>query len=604
MHLEIIDNNNTEYIRLARSYRVKDNNDNNDKKKKSKVKKETINIGPVSKFDDGQPDFIERLKASFKAGTPIIKELEEYTNKKVKKEVYNLQIHEGTEECIGHPKLFANVFFDKLMDEIGLSKYITRYKTYDKISYDILGFCKLLIYGRILNPASKIATVRQNTNYYNNIIDESAYKFNVFDSLDFIYKHKTAFFNRIDQILRKKEERTTNIIYYDVTNFFMFTEDPGYTMNENGEKAYHSLAVNGVCKEERKLPIVQMGLLMDEQGVPISIEVFRGNTLDHLTLQDSFNNSVDYIKNNKNRYIFVSDKGIGRGDNPKFSIKNGNGYIVSKSVRGCTKAEKKWITSDKDFIQNDENYKVKTKTYSKVYTLENGETLKSSEKIVSYWSKKYYNREYEEKKSFYDTLVKMLEHPESFPSNRFKDKDIKKYLKKDVMVKDTGELINSDNIALLIDKDKIEEELSLLGWYSIVTSETTMSAEYIIKTYHNLVEIEDQFRVMKSTLDTRPLHVRTDEHIIAHLTICTIALIIVRLIQRKVKQQTDTDISADRIQEALNKWQIEKLADQYLRFNYIDDEDLTLIMKAFGIEIGRKLYRPIDIRNLKSDIKI
>ena len=107
MHLEIMDNNNTKYIRVARSYR-----EYSDDEKKYKVKKKTINIGPLSKFDDGKPNFVERLKASFKAGTPIIKELEPYVSKEVNKEIYNFQIHEGTDECIGHPKLFANLLFD------------------------------------------------------------------------------------------------------------------------------------------------------------------------------------------------------------------------------------------------------------------------------------------------------------------------------------------------------------------------------------------------------------------------------------------------------------------------------------------------------------
>lgn len=347
-----------------------------------------------------------------------------------------------------------------------------------------------------------------------------------------------------------------------------------------------------------------MGLLMDEQGIPISIEVFRGNTLDHLTLQDSFNNSVEYIKNKKNRYIFVSDKGIGRGGNPKFSVQNGNGYLVSKSVRGCTKSEKEWIISDKNYVQNDSNFKIKTKTYAKTYTLEDGTTLKSSEKIVSYWSEKFYKHEYEEKKSFYDTLKKMLEHPESFPSNRFKEKEFRKYLKKDVVIEDTGELVDSNKIKVLIDENKIREELSLLGWYSIVTSETNMSEKDIIGTYHNLVEIEDQFRVMKSTLETRPLHVRTEEHIIAHLTICTFALILLRLIQKKIKDKLNINLSADRIQEALNKWQIERLSDLYLRFNDIDNEDLNIILKAYDIEIPKKLFKPLEVRMLKSNVKI
>ena len=600
MFLDIFKNNDTYYIRISEGYRVY----SEDKKKLVNRKRTIKNIGPVSKFDDGKPNYIERLRASFKAGTPIIKELEPYVSKDVKKEIYNFQIHEGTEECVGHPKIFAGLLLDKLMEEIGLTQYINAYKTYDKISYDVLGFIKLLLFGRVLNPASKIATARQNKDYYNNIIDENSYEYNVFDTLDFVYKHKNAFFNRIDQTLRKKIGRTTNIIYYDVTNFFVYTENTGYELDDNGEKIYHSLATKGVSKEERKLPIVQMGLLMDEQGIPISIEAFRGNTLDHLTMQSAFNNSVDYLKDKFNRYIFVSDKGIGKGDNPKFAISNGNGYIVSKSVRGSTKSEKEWIISDQDFVYNTEEFKIKTKTYVKKYKLDDGSELKSSEKIVSYWSKKFYTREYEEQKSFYDTLKQIIKNPEMFPSNRFNISKLKKYFKKEVLNAETGEYISSEKLKTLIDIDKLNEDLSLLGWYSIVTSETNMSEKEIIDTYHNLVEIEDQFRVMKSTLDTRPLHVRTNEHRIAHLTICAMALILIRLIQRQMVTKGLKELSAGRIQVALNKWKVEKLVDEYFRFNDIDDVDLKQILSSFDIEIPKKLYKLIDFRTLKTNIKL
>ena len=600
MYLDIFNNNDKMYIRISESYRIY-----SEEKKKFVNRKRTIkNIGPVSKFDDGKGNFIERLRASFIAGTPIIKELEPYVSKEVKKEIYNFQIHEGTEECIGHAKLFSNLLLDKLMEEIGLTQYINAYKTYDKVNYDVLGFSKLLIYGRLLNPASKISTVNQNKEYYRNLIDENAYKYNVFDTLDFIYKHKTSFFNRIDQTLRKKVGRTTNIIYYDVTNFFVYTDDSGYEYDDEGNKIYHSIATNGVSKEERKLPIIQMGLLMDEQGIPISIEVFPGNTLDHLTMQKSFDNSVEFIKDKKNRYIFVSDKGIGRGGNPKYSIENGNGYLVSKSVRGSTKSEKKWITSNADFVYNTEDFKIKTKTYSKKYILEDGTELKSSEKLVSYWSKKFYTREYEEQKSFYATLEEIINNPTSFPSNRLNNSKFKKYLKKQVLNNDTGEILDTEKLKAIVDIDKINEDLSLLGWYSIITSETQMNEHEIIDIYHNLVDIEDQFRIMKSTLDTRPLYVRTDEHRIAHLTLCTISLILLRLIQRAINNKFSKSLSADRIQTALNKWKIEKLADEYYRFNDIDDEDLKLILDSFEIEIPQKLYKPIDFRTLKNNIKI
>lgn len=598
MFLDIFKNNNTKYIRISESYRDKN------KDGKSVARKKTVkNIGPVSKYDDGKPDFIERLKASFKAGTPIIKELEPFVDKNINKEIYNLQIHQGTDECVGHPKLYSHMLLEKIMQDIGLIDYISKYKTHYKLSYDVLGFFRLLIYGRILKPASKMATVKQNENYYNNIISKEAYEYNVYDTLDFIYDNKKAFFNRIDNNLRLNYGRTTNIIYYDVTNFFFYSESPAYEYDEDGNKTVTGLPVYGVSKENQKLPIVQMGLLMDEQSIPISIEAFPGNTLDHLTLQQSFNNSVDYIKNKHNRYIFVSDKGIGKGDNPKFSISNGNGYIVSKSVRGCTKADRKWILSDDDYVLNTEKFKIKSKIYTKKYTLENKETLKSSEKMVSYWSEKFYNKQYHEQKNFYDTLRELLKCPESFPSNRLQDSKFSKYLTKSLVNKKTGEVIKKSELDELINIEKVREDLELLGWYSIVTSETNMTENEIIDTYGNLVQIEDQFRVMKSTLDTRPLFVSTDKHIIAHLSMCTFALIVLRMIQKQVSKVCGVSLSPNRIQEALLKWTVEKLADEYYRFNNIDDPDLLLILKAFDVQIEKKLYKLQDLRNLKSSMK-
>ena len=128
-----------------------------------------------------------------------------------------------------------------------------------------------------------------------------------------------------------------------------------------------------------------------------------------------------------------------------------------------------------------------------------------------------------------------------------------------------------------------------------------MSDKEIIDTYHNLVEIEDEFRVMKMSLHTRPLYVRKPEHITAHLTICTIALLFIRIIQNKLKA-FGKNLSAERIREALNKWQVEKLADEYYRFNNLKDEDLTEILEAFGIEIPKKLYRIGELKHIKQTI--
>lgn len=608
MYLDIYKNGNKHYIRISETKRIFST-----EKNKMIVKKTTIkNIGPVDKFDDGQSNFIQRLRDSFDAGLPIIKELEPYVNKKQPKEVYNFRILAGTNECVGEPKLFACSLFDYILEEIGLRSYIGSYKQYDGISYDVLGFIKLLLYGRILNPQSKIATVRQNDNYYTNLLDEGAYEYNVFDTLDFVYKHRKAFFNRIDTHMRKKFGRTTNKIYYDVTNFFFEIDNPDVEIDEDGNETETGIRFCGVSKEHSPNPIVQMGLLMDEQGFPISIECFKGNTLDHLTMQKSFNNSIDSINNS--RYIFVSDKGIGKGDNPKYAVANGNGYIVSKSIRGTTKKEKKWILSDDDWKLTTETFKIKSKIYEKVFKFEDGTEIKTSEKIVTYWSKKYYERDYIAQKSYYDFLNRLINEPNSFRITKIQSGKLNKYFKKELTNKNTGEIINSNDLKAMLDMDKLKEDFDLLGYYSIVTSETEMDDEEIISTYRNLSKIEDEFRVMKTALETKPLYVRTEEHIIAHLTLCTISLLILRIIQNQIKlkhpelKKDDTKytfgLSTDRIKTALLKWQVEKLADEYYRFNNINDKDLSMILDSFDLKIQKKLYSKLELRQMKSNMKI
>ena len=592
MYLDLYSKDGHRYIRISESVRVEKNGVRVTRKKVIK------NVGPVSRFDDGKPDFEQRLKDSFKAGNPLIPELLPYVKKDIPKEVYHLTIHSDTDECIGEPKLFATCLFDKILDDIGLRSFVGTFKNYDKISYDVLGFLKLAVYGRILNPVSKIATVNQNDKYYSPILSGDFYEYNIYDMLDFVNKHKSAIFNRIDLNMRRSYNRTTNKIFYDVTNFFFDIDHADKYDDESGDTVYTGLRQFGVSKEERKLPNVQMGLLMDEQGYPISIETFKGNTLDHQTLIPSFEASAKQVKNS--RYIFVSDKGIGRGGTLRYAIQNGNGYIVSKSVRGSTKEEKAWILED-NYETVSEDFKIKSRTYVKNYTLDNGTVLKSSEKQVTYWSKKFYDKEYAEKKNFYDFVKKLIETPENFKITKIEAGMLGRYIKKELLNEKTGEIVDSKKLKAIIDLEKIKNEFNLLGYYSIITSETEMSDKEIIDTYHNLVEIEDEFRVMKMSLNTRPLYVRKPEHITAHLTICTIALLFIRIIQNKLKT-IGKNLSAERIREALNKWQVEKLADEYYRFNNLKDDDLTAILSAFGIEIPKKLYRIGELKHIKQTI--
>jgi len=605
MRLEFSDNNGKRYIRIVKSIRVEKNG-------KKVVRKKTIqNIGPVSRFDDGLPDFESRLKESFLSCNPLIPELLPFVPKDQPLERYVFRITEGSQECIGHPKIFSQYLLESILEELDIIQVIQSYKGFSKIKFDLLGYLRLLVYGRILNPASKIATVRQNEDYFDPIVSD-IYDYHVYDTLDFIYEHKKQIFNRMNAVMSKKFGRKSDIIYYDVTNFYFETEEPDDDItDENGVVISKGIRKMGVSKENRKQPIVQMGLFMDNSGYPISYEIFPGNTLDHLTVRDSLKNTVDNM--DFGRFIFVGDRGMCSYVNLLHILSLGNGYVVSKSIAKSKDEEKAWIYDNTGYTEVSPNFKYKSRVVTKKVRDENGVLHTISEKVVVYWDKYFYDRQMHENKSFLEFLEKLIENPNGFRVSSSQSKSIRKFLKSEYVNLDSGELLDSSKLRSMIDTDKVDEFKKEMGYYQIVTSELNRAENDIIDVYHGLSRIEDQFRVLKGDLSTRPIFVNTKEHIDAHLAICTIALTVMRIIQSKVASFTDTGsngsgwsygISADRVRSALNAWTIENIADEYYRFNNIDHSDLKLIFDAFSIKIPTKLFKKQELKSLRSSFQI
>lgn len=604
MYIAVFKNNGKDYLRLMESYRTK-----TDEGKIAIRKRIVCNIGPLSKYDDGKPDYLERLRESFRLGKPLISELEEYSKRKNPLEKYTVRLQEGDPECVGHPLLYANVFLDKLFDELGLEDFFRSYKGFSKIQYDVLNFVRLLVYGRILNPDSKMATLEQNDDYYMPLL-KNFNPYNVYDTLDFIYEHKEKIIRRMNTSLVKKWHRNPEIIFYDVTNFFFETDDPDEDiLDEEGNVLEKGIRKMGVSKENRKQPIVQMGLFMDDQGLPISIESFPGNTLDANTFKSAISKSIDGLE--YSRFIMIADRGMCNYQNIFHLLDQNNGYIIAKSLLKSSKSEQEWAYSDMDFIHENKDFKYKSRIMKRTIKDSNGEKRTVTEKVIVYWSRNFYERDLHENARFLEVLEKILENPKGFRITDMQARMLRPFFKGDFINADTGEVIASSKLKALLDKEKLEEFKSHFGYYEIVTSEINMPVPEVIEKYHGLTRIEDQFRVMKSDLETRPVYVRTKEHIEAHLIICLIALTMIRMIQCKICRSglvpKSDDITlwsmglpAYRIQRALNKWNVELFADDLYRFTNLDDTDLKLIMDSFDIHIPAKLFRKTA---LKSQIK-
>ena len=611
MFIDVFKNNGIDYLRLVSSKRVLNAHG-------QKVSKKNVltNLGPLKKFDDGNPEYLERLRKSFRAGVPLIPELMQYCGDNMPLNKYSFTFSEGNPNCIGNPKIFSNALIERVIEELGLRNFFSSYKGFSKIKYDVYGFAKLLITGRILNPASKIATVRQNDDYYSPMLEAKASAFNpdnVYDTLDFIAQNKDKIIRRMNTSLVKKAGRRPEIIYYDVTNFYFEIERPDEDeLDESGEILEKGLRKNGVCKEERKLPIVQMGLFMDDSGIPIAIESFPGNTLDHLTLRTALEKNIDDI--GFSRFILIGDRGISMYPNLIRLTDAGNGYIVAKSVLKSKSTERDWIYNEDGYEYEGSAFKYKSRIISRKATDENGAARTISEKVIVYWSEKFAKKQLAENKSFLDFIEKLTQSPANFLVTKTQAKSLKKLLSKEFVDIKTGEILNSSDLRAMLDMDKIKLFKESMGYYQLVTSELTMDAKEVIDKYHGLSRIEDQFRVMKGNLDTRPIYLTNPEHIKAHLLICLIALIIMRIIQNKLvasgKAPKAKDLnwtaglSAERIQRALNKWQVEEMPGDYFRFLGTNDCDLKLILDAFDINIPYKMFNRAELKSLKTGIQI
>ena len=606
MTLEKYSSNGIVYLRLVRTYRIKD------EKGKSVNRKEVIkSLGPLSRYDDGEPDYFTRLRTSFAEKKPLIPELLPYVDQAPMQKI-TISFTEGDRFCCSSPKLFAPCILDPAFAALGLDELFASIKHSSKIQYDLQGIVRLLTYGRLLEPASKMATMRQNDSYYRPLV-KSSNDDNVYDALDVIYENRKQIIQRMNSCITKGIGRNTDTVFYDVTNFFFEVEEPDEDKTDDeGNVIAKGLRKMGVSKENRKQPIVQMGLFLDDNGIPISIEMFPGNTLDHLTFRTAMRNTVDTL--NLKRFILIADRGMYNGTNMCHVLDGKNGYIVSKSLKKSTKKERDWVLDQEGYTVSSPDFKYKSHIITRTVSDESGNTRKIWEKVVVYWSRAFYAREKHENQSFLDFIEKLKANPAGFRVSAAQSRSLKKFMRKDVVDKETGEIIDSRKLLSMIDEDKLTEFNELMGYYQIVSSELEMDDMEIIDKYHGLTRIEDQFREMKGTLETRPIWVNTPEHIHAHLLICFMALTMMRVIQYKIKKSLPDDKSKDlnwtygmpgkRFQKALRSWTVDQISDEYYRMSNIQNEDLLTICSAVNLHLPLSLFTRGTLRSLKASVLV
>jgi transposase len=431
----------------------------------------------------------------------------------------------------------------KIYHQLGLDKFLKGKALSENFKFNTNSIMILLVIARLLLPGSKKAAFEAKGRFFerfNFSLDD------VYNSLGHFDKISNELQRHMYESVRANYGSDTSVIYYDVTNYYFEIKKPD------------DFRRFGLSKEKRKLPSVHMGLAMDKNGIPLHYEVFRGNMTD----KETFRSVIGDIRKNYDtgRVVVVADMGIITGDNTYYLVgenadKPRNGYIFSFSVSGGSEIFKQYVLEETGYTDKDgkpptpeSDFKIKERrTPREIYvTMQNGKTRKKTvhEKQVVFWSRKYFERARAERAEIIAKAQALIANPERY--TKATSYGAASYVGNIEYDKETGEVKGKH---LFLDTAKIEEQEKYDGYYSIVTSELSMKTSEIVKTYRGLWEIEETFKLTKSDLEARPVHVHSKEHINAHFLSCFIALTILRLIQKK----TDKAFSAEKILDCLNK---------------------------------------------------
>ena len=515
------------------------------------------------------------------------------------------------------------LYLKDIYAKLNLSDFFKSVSSDRKITYDCNKICQFLTYARILDPASKYGTYDKLDTYYEKPQVEYQHMIRFLDILDRNSdKYLKHLFDNSENIVK----RDTSVMYYDCTNYFFETEKPDEEIvDEVTGEIILGLRQFGISKENKTSPIVEMGLIMDSRGIPISMCIHPGNTNEQLTAVPLEKEVIKMTGNKK--FIYCADAGLGSYNIRKFNDMGGRAYIVTQSVKKLGQEIKDIVFNDSNYrllsnddaitlkemrtfdkkdannlsLYNDFAYKVipantamDTGLYEeKVY--KNGRTKKVKAKgtlhqyIIVTFSRKMmeYQRTIRERQLERAKKLLRLKDPEKIKKG---PNDIRRFLKN----------TSSDTANYVLDMDKIHEEEKYDGFYAVATN-LDDSAKDILAVAQNRYKIEDCFRIMKTNFDARPVFLRKPERIRAHFLICYTALLIYRLMECKLDDNL-THVTTSNLIKTLRNMNVVNMDDMYYKSIYSGSQALDALERCFELQLNRKYYRPSDLNKIVKKI--
>ena len=541
-----------------------------------KVRTRTIEtIGYVDELEKDYPDPIAHFEA-------VVVEM---NKKKAEDEAtasISLSLDERLEKGKDNRKNIGYAAISKLYHGLSLHTFFNNRSRPWKSEYNVNGIMRLLIFSRILFPASKQKTYERRGMYFEKM-DFGLH--DVYRCLTKVIALKRDITLHLHKQMQEIFGRGDGLVYYDVTNFY-------FEIDEQDE-----MRKKGVSKEHRPDPIIQMGLLTDSNGIPISYGTFPGNTNDCETYVPIFKElRKDF---DLGRIIVVADKGMNIGDNIAYSKLSGNGYVFSQTVRGGNKDIKTFALDPKGYRELDGGFKIKSRQCARTINVtdETGKKKRVAvdEKHVFFYSPDYDKRAKAERADAIAKAHDLVKDTSKY--NRATHYGAAKYVKNMVVDEETGEVLTPKQKPYF-DEEKLKEEEKYDGYYVIVTSEQDKSDTEILDIYRGLWQIEEAFRVCKGDLESRPVYLSLPEHIAAHFLTCFIALVIARLLARLL----GNEFSIGKIAEGLGKASGSHMEENWYLLDYADDVTQA-VHEKMGIDLGKKYMTLGEIRQLIGDTK-
>ena len=590
MYLKIAKKEKGMYLTIVEKYWDKD-------KKCSREKTAKI-IGYLDSSSDNYNELVSSYK---KEAAEMTKKNKEDSNSNI-----SINLNEELPDNYDDLKNIGYVIFKYIYKELELDKFFKKVASNYEIEYDLNKIFELMVYSRILFPASKKKTY-ENRNIF----------FESYDDIDLenVYRALTIFSENEKELQKwiydhsvTKYNRDLSSTYFDCTNYYYDISKPDIDdVDDDGKLLLKRYRKYGPEKNHRKDPIVELGLLMDNTSIPLAYELFPGNESEKLHMLPVVNRARKEY--GFNRTIVVADRGLNTSDNiyklngsNKSDNNKRDGYIYGQSVRGADQEFKDYVLDQDGYVDTkiiDNNSEIifrhKSRIYPKTIYVESpnkkGVLTKHKttvdQKQLVYYSKKYADKQKLERDRAIERAKDLIAHPKKY--DKVSAKGASGYVI-NIAFDKNGEIINR---SMELDVDKIQEEEKYDGYYSIVTSELNMSDIEIREKYRGLIRIEDTFKITKSELDTRPIFVRTNEHIEGHFTTCFTALILIRLLELKLGNK----YTVQEIINSLKKYNCVHLDKNHYQFVY-NDPIIKDISDVYNINLSKKYKTTNEIRRL------